>query len=168
MTALDPHRLDPAHLPTPFTADEIRAACRPGRELRLRVERFGQDPVVHVARYVDGDEERAVQESWDETLGGERLGEPETTSETWLELQAHASFPAVATEVGEETIDIPAGRFACRRYIETVEDGRRSFWFATDLPGQPVRWEIRSGDRLVLSVVLVENTPAPGPGSPSG
>ncbi|MGZ6372329.1 MAG: hypothetical protein ACXWL8_02930 [Candidatus Limnocylindria bacterium] len=161
MTTGNPHQLHPGHLPTPFTAEEIRGACRPGRELRLRVERLGHEPVIHVARYVGGDEEMALQESWDESPAGDHLSEPEPSRETWLDLQAHASFPAASTERAEETIDIAAGPLACLRYTQTLEDGMRTFWFAKDLPGQPVRWEIRSGNQLVLAVVLLENTPAP-------
>jgi len=156
MNASDPHLLHPGHLPTPFTADEIREACRPGRELRMRVERAGQAPTIRVACYVGGDAKAADQESWEE-LAGERLGEPERNRETWLELQDHASFPSANTAVSEETIEIPLGRFACLRYTQAVDDGMRTFWFAVDLPGQPIRWEIRAGDRVVLSVVALEN-----------
>jgi hypothetical protein len=159
MAAADPHQLHPGDLPTPFTADEIRASCQPGRELRFRVEGIGQEPIIHVARYVGGDEEATLQESWDESHAGERLGEPERSRETWLELQAHASFPADSTEVADESLATPAGTFACLRYTQTVDDGIRTFWFAKDLPGQPIRWEIRAGERVVLSVVALENTP---------
>jgi hypothetical protein len=115
--------------------------------------------VIHVARYLEGDDETALQDSWDESPAGERLEEPEHSRETWLELQDHASFPSANTTVAEETIQIPLGRFACLRYTQTVDDdGVRTFWFARHLPGQPIRWEIRSGDRVVLSVVAIENT----------
>ena len=157
MATADAHVLHPGHLPTPFTADEIRQACRPGRELRMRVERAGQAPTIRVARYVGADAEAAVQESWEETLAGERLDEPERNRETWLELQDHASFPSANTAVSEETIEIPLGRFKCVRYAQTVDDGMRTFWFAFDLPGQPIRWEIRAGDRVILSVEVLEN-----------
>jgi hypothetical protein len=159
MGAPDPHQLHPGDLPTPFTSDEIRASCQPGRQLRFRVERMGQQPIIHVTRYVGGDEQAALQESWDESTAGERLGEPERSRETWLELQAHASFPADSTEMAEESLEIPAGTFACLRYTQTVDDGLRIFWFARDLPGQPIGWEIRAGGRVVLTVVALENTP---------
>lgn len=163
----DLHRLSPDDLPTPFTAEEIREACQPGRELRFRVERLGQEPVVHVARYVGGDAETALQESWDESPAGNRLSEPSTSHETWLELQAHASFPVASTERIDETIDIAAGSFACLRYTQAVDDGTRTFWFAKELAGQPVRWEVSSGERLILSVVLIENTPGSWLSNPS-
>ena len=76
MTDTDPLRLQPDHLPTPFSAEEIRQGCRPGRELRLRVEQPGEDPAIYVLRFIDGDAATGVQESWDETPSRERIGEP--------------------------------------------------------------------------------------------
>ena len=73
---MDSRRLDPNHLPTPFSAAEIAAACRPGRTLRYQIERAGQPPIVRVSRYVETDAIGAVQESWEESLDGRRLTEP--------------------------------------------------------------------------------------------
>jgi hypothetical protein len=163
MTATDPHQLRIEDLPTPFTADEIRDACRPGRQLRLRIEQSGEEPMIRVSRYLEGDGQTAVQESWNESPSGEPLSEPTESRESWLELQDHASFPRASTEVAEETLEIPAGRFDCLRYTQTVEDGLRRFWFARALPGQPIRWEISAGGQVVLSVTCQENTAAPTP-----
>ena len=162
MTTGDPRRLHPGDLPTPFTADEIRDGCRPGRELRMRIERAGQDPIIRVVRYLVGDETTAIQETWEESVDGVTLREPEVHREMWLDLQDHASFPADSTVVADETIEIPAGTFACLRYTQTVDDGTRTFWFAKDLPGQPVHWVIRAGGEAVVTVTLLENSPAPG------
>lgn len=159
--AADPRRLRPDHLPTPFTAEQIRAGCRPGRELRMRIERSGQDPIIRVVRYLVGDEITAVQETWEESTDGVTLREPEVSRETWLELQEHASFPAASTVVADETIEIPAGTYACLRYAQSSEDGLRTFWFAKELPGQPIRWVIRAGDEVAVSVTLLEDTAAP-------
>src|SRR5438093_11793793 len=106
----DPHVVHPDHLPTPFTAEEIRAACGVGRTLRFRVEAAGEEPVVRVTRYVENDPDGGVQESWLETPVARPLSSPERERSTWLELQEHASFPSDVTERTEETIDIPAGR----------------------------------------------------------
>jgi len=156
----DPHVVHPDHLPTPFTAEEIRAACGVGRTLRFRVEAAGEEPAVLVTRYVENDPEGGVQESWRETPDGRRLSEPQRERSTWLELQEHASFPSDLTERAEETIDIPAGRFACLRYTRTGPEGTWRFWFAHDLPGQPVRFEHEADGRTLFRSTLLENVPS--------
>ena len=156
-TAPDPHQLSPDDWPTPFTAAEIRDGCPPGRTLRFRIERAGEDPVVRVSRYVETDPEGAVQESWAEDLGGRRLSEPERERSTWLELQEHASFPRASTERTAEDLEIPAGRFACLRYTRTDPDATWRFWFARDLPGQPVRYERDVNGLILISVTMIEN-----------
>jgi hypothetical protein len=156
----DPHQLAPDHLPTPFTAAEIREGCPPGRTLRIRIERAGEDPVIRVVRYVEIDADGAVQESWAERLDGSRLSDPERERSTWLELQEHASFPVASTERIEEELTIPAGRFACLRYTRTDPDAIWRFWFARDLPGQPVRFEREADGQIVFSATLIENRAA--------
>ncbi len=158
----DPHQLYPDHLPTPFTAAEIRDASGAGRTLRFRIERSGSDPVTRVTRFVGGDAEIAEQESWLESPRGAALGEPERSRSTWLELQEHASFPAGRTIRVEEELTIPAGTFACFRYDRTDDDATWRFWFARDLPGHPVRFEQTVDGQVVFSSTLLENVPAGG------
>ena len=155
----DSHQLHPDHLPTPFTAAEIRAGCPPGRTLRFRIERAGEEPMIRVSRYAEVDGEGAVQESWAEDLDGGGLSEPERERSTWLELQEHASFPRAITERGEEELSIPSGRFACLRYTRTDSDAVWRFWFARELPGQPVRYEREVSGQIVFSATLIDNTP---------
>lgn len=159
----DPHQLRPDHLPTPFTADEIRRGCPPGRTVRSLVVRAGQAPYVRVTRFVSGDADGAEQEFWTETPDGTRLTEPERARSTWLGFQGHASMPAATTEVADEEIDIPAGRFACRRY--TTRDGGSvsTFWFARSAPGMPLRYEERVNGEIVLSSTAIENVPGDKP-----
>ena len=157
MSAPDPHQLAPDHLPTPFAAADIREGCPPGRTLRIRIERAGEDPVIRVVRYVETDADGAIQESWAEGLDGSRLSDPERERSTWFELQEHASFPVASTERTEEDLTIRAGRFACLRYTRTDPDAIWRFWFAHDLPGQPVRFEHEADGRIVFSATLIEN-----------
>ena len=154
---LDPHQLHPDHLPTPFTAAEIRAGCPPGRTLRFRIERAGEEPVIRVSRYMEVDAEGAVQESWAEDLDGQRRSETERERSTWLELEEHASFPRSITERVEDELSIPAGRFACLRYTRTDPDAVWRFWFARELPGQPVRYEREASGSIVFSATLIDN-----------
>jgi hypothetical protein len=157
---LDRHLLEPDHLPTPFTAEEIRDACPPGRTLRYRHERAGQPATVRVSRYVAVDAEGCDQEAWEEAEDGARLGAPERSRSTWLELQRHASFSAATTTRDEEEIDVPAGKFACLRYTRTDDSGTWQFWFARELPGQPVRYERQVGERVLMRATLLDNANA--------
>ena len=52
----DPHVLEPGHAPTPFTAEEIRRGCPPGRTIRMLVEIEGVEPAYRVNRFVGCDE----------------------------------------------------------------------------------------------------------------
>ena len=153
----DPHQLRPDHLPTPFTADEIRVGCPPGRTVRALVIRAGSEPYVRVTRFTSGDADGADQESWTETPDGDRLTEPEQARSTWLELQEHASMPAALVEISEEEIDIPAGRFACLKYTRRDGESVSTFWFARSAPGMPLKFESRVGDELAFSSTAIED-----------
>src|SRR5579872_4078316 len=155
----DPHQLEPAHLPTPLTAEEIRLGCPPGRVLRYLHERVGQARSIHVSRYVYASAEGCIQESWQESPDGVRQGDPERSAATWLELQQHASFPSATTERDDDEIELDAGRFSCMRYTRVDETGTWRFWFARDLPGAPVRFEQHVGDQVVFKATLLENIP---------
>ena len=155
--ASDAHQFRAGDLPTPFSADEIRAGCRPGRTVRSLIVEKGEPPRVGVTRFVTGDAEGADQEHWTESPDGERLTEPQRRRSTWLEFQGHASMPADTTEIAEEDIDIPAGHFACLRYTRRDEDTVSTFWFARSAPGMPLKYEGREAGELVYSSVAIED-----------
>ena len=157
----DPHQFRPGDQPTPFSADEIRRGCPPGRTVRTLVVRAGQEPYVRVTRFSTGDGDGADQELWTETPDGTRLTETETGHSIWRELQGHASMPAASTRIEEETIDIPAGRYACLRYTRVDGDTVDTFWFATSAPGAPMRLEQRVGGELVFSSTAIEDLRPP-------
>jgi hypothetical protein len=155
----DPHRLRPDDLPTPFTADEIRRGCPPGRTVRSLVVEAGEEPYVAVTKFVSGDDEGADQEHWRETIDGARLTEPQRRRSTWRQFQGHASMPAATTVVTEEPIDIPAGHFDCLKYVRHDGDSVRAFWFARAAPGMPLKFEERENGELVYSSTAIENIP---------
>ena len=156
----DPHQLRPDHLPTPFTATEIRDGSRPGRTIRTLVARAGELPYVRVTRWVSGDADGGACDVWTETPDGQLIEAPERSRATWLELQAHASMPAATTTIEAETIDIPAGTYDCLRYTRVDGDAVDTFWFATSAPGAPMRWEKRVGGELVFSSTTIEDVRA--------
>ena len=154
--ARDPHVLAPGTAPTPFTADEIQAACTVGKTIRRRVDAMGEAPYLLVSRYVERDEAGATLERSRLTLDGAPLGEPMVARVEWLDLQEHASFPADATTIEPERIATAIGALDCLRY--TVRDGATEeiFWFATDLPGMPVQQATRTDGQVVETVTLVD------------
>lgn len=142
----DPRVLHPGHAPTPFTADEIRRNCPPGRTLTARTEAAGEPDRVDVTVFVETDEEGALLQS----NGREHRV-------TWRELQGHASFPAVATTISEEVVEIPLGSMECLSYRVVTGDMASTFWFAKDRPGMPVLFTTeKSGAILSTTFVIAD------------
>jgi hypothetical protein len=155
----DPHVLAAGRAPTPFTADEIRAATTVGKAIKRRVDAQGEEPCYLVSRYVECDDAGAALERFRLSLDGSPLGEPQVIRATWLDLQGHASFPAADTTIESERLETAIGPLDCLRY--TVRDGSTDevFWFAKDLPGMPVRQLTRIDGQVVETVSVVEYTP---------
>lgn len=148
--------------PTPFTAAQIRAACPAGRRSTYRVESAGRTPFLQVTHFLSSDAEGAQVESSMTELDGTRLGGTRRSRSTWSEFQAHASFPADATEVSEVVVEVPAGRYACWRYVveRRAEDGTSSravFDFAKALPGPPIRLEQKVGGTVRSTMTLLDS-----------
>jgi hypothetical protein len=159
LSAADPHVVQPNHAPTPFLAEEIHAACPVGRTIRQLVEVEGEDPIVRVQRYVWSTERYSTTERWQESLDGARLGPSEFRDATWLELQAHASFPQWQTEISQDAIETPLGLVDCLRYSVTDEDGIvNTMWFARHLPGMPIKSVTEENGKIVESVTMISNT----------
>lgn len=152
MTATDPRVLGPDLLPTPFTADEIRDATGAGTTIRLRTEQPDGTIGERVNRFRQTDAEGATLDRWaaddPQSLVSSRV--------TWLELQAHAAFPADRTTVTLEMLETPFGSVECRRYDTADEPGGPivSFWFSLAHPGMPVRFEVPVGDGVMRTTVL--------------
>jgi hypothetical protein len=153
----DPHILEPDHAPTPFTAAEIRRGCPAGRTIKLLVEIPGQPPILSVNRYVRADAEGATVERTRFTLAGEPLGEAVEGRETWLELQAHASFPADRTEITPERIQTPLGELDCLRYRVTDGATDQTFWFAKTAPGMPIKYTMQEAGQVTSVVTVIED-----------
>lgn len=143
-----------ARLPTPFTAAQIRDAYVPG--LRT-VHRMTEGDAVswRASTVLGADEERVSIEFQGLTDAGQRVGEPELGSFAWTELREHASFAAGATEVAEEEVTVPFGTVACRKYVVREGPKVKTFWFAPDLAGPPVRMTIAVEGAQVFEMALV-------------
>ena len=151
------NRLRPDHLPTPFSATQIRAGCPAGRTVRMREETSGEAPTFRRIRFTDVDEEGAVHEVQATDAAGHPLGDSSLGSSTWLQLQEHASQPADATTVEEVVLALPFGDYDCWLYTVRAPDAELRFWFAKQLPGMPVQVEQWTDGELAGRNVMIAN-----------
>lgn len=142
----EPSILYEGHAPTPFTAEQIRRGCPQGRTVTTLTETADGATETHISRFLDCDAEGATYVTGD----GERRV-------TWIELQAHASFPADATSISRETIETSLGRLRCLRYEVAEGAQRRVFWFDETRPGMPVLFTVEGdGGVLTRSTVVAD------------
>jgi hypothetical protein len=156
----DPHVLRPDHHPTPFTAAEIRAASRPGRTVRQRIEVDGEPTVLRIQQWQSVDDEGGTGLAGTLQADGSWTDVRRTRS-TWLALQRHASMPIATTTIDEVTLDSPMGPLACLRYTAIDGDAIDTFWFARDYPGMPVMIERVEGGRVVERVTMLSSQVEP-------
>jgi hypothetical protein len=151
----DANRIRPDHLPTPFSATDIRAGCPLGRTIRLRSEAPGGELTFRQIRFVEVDADGAVQEFQSTDAGGRPIGEPTRHHSSWLDLQQHASQPASDTVVDEVDLELAFGTEACWRYTVTARDECATFWFAKARAGMPVQVERHVGGELVSRSIVI-------------
>ena len=160
------HRLRPDHLPTPFSAAQIREGCPAGRTILIREESAGEAPSFRRIVFAEGDEETSVQELQATDANGAPLGEPSSGRASWLDLQRHASQPADATTVAEVRLALPFGEFDCWLYTVRAPATELRFWFAKALPGMPVQIEHWVDGALTGRTVVIANETPPADGQP--
>jgi hypothetical protein len=124
------------------------------------------DATLVTYRYLAGDEHVSERETTVRSEAGDVLEGPTPARSAWRDLQAHASYPEIATEIAADRIEVPAGTYDCWRYEVVIpEEGGTEVtraWFAKDLPGPPVRMLREVAGVSVFSMTLVEDTPGPG------
>ena len=158
------HRLRPDHLPTPFSAAQIRDGCPSGRIIRLREESAREEPTFRRIIFTEVDAEASVQELQSTDADGTPLGEASLGRASWLDLQRHASQPADATTVEEVRLALPFGEFDCWLYTVMAPDAELRFWFAKELPGMPAQIERRVDGSLAARSLMIDNTMPPAEG----
>jgi len=147
--------MSPDHAPTPYTAAEIRNACREGRTDTWRMV-TQKGVFLSVRRVVGVDATGARLQSLLTTQDGVQSGSTESMNLTWEEFQSHSSFPADSTRIRAERIRVPAGDYDCWVYEVAEKDSLTTYWFARMLAGPPVRVEVRQGGKQTLEMELVE------------
>ncbi len=162
---VDEAALPDTHLPTPFTADEIRLEWIEGFELVMRRSSPDGD-YLERWRVVSADDEGVEIEFAAIDGLGETVGEPRRQRSGWEELRNHAVFAAdraSRTWVVETT---PLGELEGWLYSvrEPEGDTVAHYFFAESLPGAPVRLRVVSGDEAVLELVQIERFRPSEPG----
>lgn len=144
---------DPAIAPIPYTAEAIRQYHKPGTTLEY--ERHIGNKITRITFHWTGrDEEFGTYEHVRRSAQGDLL-ESNTFRVRWEDLRQHAAFPAAQTQIEDEFLDGPAGRWDCMHY--TVTDGTKTehFWFAKSKPGMPVLIRIEQGDQVLSTMELL-------------
>jgi hypothetical protein len=151
------HRLRPDHLPTPFSADEIRAASPVGRRIRIRTD-AGAGPTWREIRYLATDADGAVQLFTPTDANGEPIGAGVERRSAWRDLQGHASFPADQATVEEKTLDLAWGTEPCWLYRVSDGETEMRYWFAQRLAGMPVVVETSIDGELTERREMISTT----------
>jgi hypothetical protein len=155
------HRLRPDHLPTPFSADQIRAGSHPGRRIRIRTEATGSAPAFREVRYLATDPLGATQRFTPTDADGIPIGPSEDRRSTWLDLQGHASFPADRATIEEASLELAWGTEPCWLYRVADGDTEMRYWFAQRLPGMPAVVETWAAGDLVERREIISTTDPP-------
>ena len=151
----DPRLVDPSRAPTPFTAAEIRMGCPEGRIVTVRNVDSNRQASFWTTTFTECDEIGTVLVTQAIDKQNKPIGETSRLGATWNELRAHASFPVEQTTITREPITTPLGEHDCLRY--DIDDGGRirTLWFATSLPGLPIKTQEGKGAEARLSSEVI-------------
>lgn len=152
----NPHLLDPDHLPTPFSADEIRDGCPPGRRMVVQT-RSPSETAGRLIVFTRHDDSGAFRNVTPLDEAGRPSAPASEEYSTWLDFQRHALFPRKTSTVEHVEIDHPLGRLSCLVYTVTDVDSVSRFWFATSFPGMPVRVTTERAGTQVQEMIMLEN-----------
>lgn len=145
--------------PLPFTAAQIRDATRNGRRYTFRIEVPGEPTVIEHITFFRVNAEGASLSIGGTSSDGKAFGtSPDRV--TWEDLSRHGAFPKAATSIAEETVEVPAGKFACAVYTVHKPDGTVArYAFAKDLPGAPVLYTADKDKKRIRTSTLIEHVP---------
>lgn len=144
--------------PTPYSAEQLRAAHPDGTELCWQMTQNGERGPDQRMRFGDGDEDGVTVRQWSERAG-EVIGAPAEQRSTWAELRDHARFDAEMTTREAATVTVAAGTFACWLYSvrEVARPGVvQQYYFAHARPGPPVLYVLTSDGEEQYRMELVE------------
>ena len=142
---------------TPYSAEQIRAANRPGTVYRYKVETSGEPAQIKVMEFTSGtsaDSAEVKSQTLDES--GKAKGPSSLEHTPWEELRRHAEFPRAAVSVEPGSIDVPAGKFDAMVYTVSAPNGETAkFYFAKSYAGPPVLlYKEKAGVRMMTMTLL--------------
>ncbi len=158
-----PASLSDEMLPTPFTAEQIRAEWVEGFRLTMRRwEPAGEK--LERWRVVAADAEGVEIENATVDADGAVVGEPVTRRSSWTELRDHASFPAAVATRSRATRSTSLGELEGWLYaVAGPEAGMTSeLFFADSLPGAPVQMTAWQDGRKVFELEQLDRERPPG------
>ena len=148
------------YAPTPYNAEQIRDATRPGRTYDFLIEAAEKPAVHHVITFLSVGDKKADVRSATTDDHGTDLIPAKTSSPAWEELRNHAQFPRSAVTIDAEQITVPAGTYDCLKYTVKGDDGEVSVYdFAKDMPGAPVLFYTEKNGVRMMTGTLVRYLP---------
>lgn len=156
------NRMEKDQAPTPFSAAEIRDACPRDRKIVFQVEMFGNPIIYRTTKFASHHDDYTVLENITTGTDGKKIGKTQLVTAKWLDLQAHASFPADQTRISSESYSVPAGTFDCWLYVIKITQGGKTtakrLWFAKKLPGPPICYEEQVDGKTTYRMIMLKNT----------
>lgn len=147
-------RIRATHLPTPFSAEEIRAASPNGHTVDTVTEELGTVSARRRTTFLDNDASGATMRMVALDAAGHEVGDAVSRRAAWTDLQGHASFPADETTRVQEQVDTPLGLLDSLRYEVRRGEELMTFWFALEHPGMPILMAVaRAGDLVSMTTV---------------
>ena len=145
--------------PTPYSAEQIRAAHPDGTEVCWQMTQDGERGPDQWMHFCECDEDGVTVRQWAERAG-EVIGAPAEQRSTWAELRDHARFDAELTTREAATVTVAAGTFSC--WLYTVREVARpgvvqQYYFAHARPGPPVLYVLTSDGEEQLRMELVQD-----------
>lgn len=149
------------HLPTPYSADQIRDAWQVGLTVVTRVSTPRGESTSHTI-VTDWTEEKValIEQPLDDM--GQAVGEATPIEVSWTDLRDHARFPTSAATRERTKQSTPLGDLEGWRYImKHGETDQSEFFFADAYPGPPVVFLRRSEGEVVMRAEMIEREISP-------
>ncbi|MFT4709439.1 MAG: hypothetical protein ACI8Q9_000559 [Planctomycetota bacterium] len=139
-TAMPPasNSMQEGHLPTPFSASDIRDSCTEG-SFRVFSMETPEGIFTQTLLFGEGDSEGAPFAVVMTDSEGVEIVKQDMPHTAWTEFQSHASCETETTILTREMMTTGAGEFDCWVYRSDGPMGMAvTNYFAVDLPGPPV------------------------------
>ena len=143
----------------PFTVEQIRATIKEDFRYTWRIEKDGEPTVTEWFAFYRVNAEGARISSGGFRDDGTGFGVSPGHA-TWEQMRRIGAFPKAKTTITEETVEVPAGKFACVVYTVHKDDGSVGHhYFAKDLPGMPVLVFWVKDKKRFKTATLIEYSP---------